>query len=111
MIKVVSCFLASVHGEFHEYTGGSSLFFAQSVLFFFSDFKCSSWSPHAEFGHTRQVSFQHPIKIYFGTNLYIVLWTRNIFLFRAYALLLIFSLLHIRCKIRQLPGGPEISSL
>ncbi|XP_042065415.1 protein VASCULAR ASSOCIATED DEATH 1, chloroplastic-like [Salvia splendens] len=32
------------------------------------DFKCSSWQPHEKFGHTRDVSFQHPIKIYFGAR-------------------------------------------
>lgn len=33
------------------------------------DFKCSPWQPHDQFGHTRDVSFQHPIKIYFGARL------------------------------------------
>ncbi|KAM7476259.1 hypothetical protein LguiB_023502 [Lonicera macranthoides] len=32
------------------------------------EFKCSSWYVHNEFGHARDVSFQHPIKIYFGTK-------------------------------------------
>lgn len=32
------------------------------------DFKCSPWSPHERFGHARDVSFQHPIKIYFGAR-------------------------------------------
>ncbi|KAL3613672.1 protein of unknown function (DUF4782) [Castilleja foliolosa] len=32
------------------------------------DFKCTSWQPHANFGHTRDVSFQHPIKLYFGAR-------------------------------------------
>ncbi|KAH0660906.1 hypothetical protein KY285_029505 [Solanum tuberosum] len=30
------------------------------------DFKCTQWRPHEEFGHTRNLSFQHPIKIYLG---------------------------------------------
>ncbi|KAJ8625951.1 hypothetical protein MRB53_019258 [Persea americana] len=30
------------------------------------DFKCTSWYEHEQFGHTRDVSFQHPIKIYLG---------------------------------------------
>ncbi|XP_044503062.1 protein VASCULAR ASSOCIATED DEATH 1, chloroplastic-like isoform X2 [Mangifera indica] len=30
------------------------------------EFRCASWKPHDEFGHARDVSFQHPIKIYFG---------------------------------------------
>ncbi|KAJ0051881.1 hypothetical protein Pint_00099 [Pistacia integerrima] len=33
-----------------------------------SEFRCSSWKPHDEFGHARDVSFQHPIKIYFGAK-------------------------------------------
>ncbi|XP_031277527.1 protein VASCULAR ASSOCIATED DEATH 1, chloroplastic isoform X1 [Pistacia vera] len=33
------------------------------------EFRCSSWKPHDEFGHARDVSFQHPIKIYFGAKL------------------------------------------
>ncbi|EPS59807.1 hypothetical protein M569_14997, partial [Genlisea aurea] len=30
------------------------------------DFKCTTWCPDKKFGHARDVSFQHPIKIYFG---------------------------------------------
>ncbi|XP_060673481.1 protein VASCULAR ASSOCIATED DEATH 1, chloroplastic isoform X2 [Ziziphus jujuba] len=32
------------------------------------EFRCSSWYPHDKFGHARDVSFQHPIKIYFGAK-------------------------------------------
>ncbi|KAG9144251.1 hypothetical protein Leryth_025141 [Lithospermum erythrorhizon] len=32
------------------------------------EFHCSSWSPHETFGHTRDISFQHPIKVYFGAR-------------------------------------------
>ncbi|XP_028092638.1 protein VASCULAR ASSOCIATED DEATH 1, chloroplastic isoform X2 [Camellia sinensis] len=32
------------------------------------EFRCSSWCPHEKFGHARDVSFQHPIKIYFGAK-------------------------------------------
>ncbi|XP_004308497.1 PREDICTED: protein VASCULAR ASSOCIATED DEATH 1, chloroplastic isoform X2 [Fragaria vesca subsp. vesca] len=32
------------------------------------DFRCTSWHPHEKFGHARDVSFQHPIKIYFGAK-------------------------------------------
>lgn len=35
----------------------------------FSDFKCTQWRPHEEFGHTRNLSFQHPIKIYLGVTM------------------------------------------
>ncbi|XP_042483039.1 protein VASCULAR ASSOCIATED DEATH 1, chloroplastic [Macadamia integrifolia] len=31
-------------------------------------FRCTSWSEHEQFGHTRDVSFQHPIKLYFGAR-------------------------------------------
>lgn len=33
------------------------------------DFKCTQWRPHEEFGHSRNLSFQHPIKIYLGAKL------------------------------------------
>uniref|UniRef100_A0A2P2KW37 Uncharacterized protein MANES_01G274600 n=1 Tax=Rhizophora mucronata TaxID=61149 RepID=A0A2P2KW37_RHIMU len=32
------------------------------------EFRCSSWYPHEKFGHARDISFQHPIKIYFGAK-------------------------------------------
>ncbi|XP_057981673.1 protein VASCULAR ASSOCIATED DEATH 1, chloroplastic isoform X2 [Malania oleifera] len=32
------------------------------------DFRCTSWCPHEKFGHVRDVSFRHPIKIYFGAR-------------------------------------------
>ncbi|KAI3693204.1 hypothetical protein L6452_33035 [Arctium lappa] len=32
------------------------------------DLKCTSWKPHDQFGYAREVSFQHPIKIYFGAR-------------------------------------------
>ncbi|XP_022770172.1 protein VASCULAR ASSOCIATED DEATH 1, chloroplastic-like isoform X3 [Durio zibethinus] len=32
------------------------------------EFRCSSWCPNDKFGHVRDVSFQHPIKIYFGAK-------------------------------------------
>ncbi|KAK9273162.1 hypothetical protein L1049_017969 [Liquidambar formosana] len=32
------------------------------------DFRCTSWYPHDKFGHARDVSFQHPIKLYFGAK-------------------------------------------
>ncbi|KAB2068952.1 hypothetical protein ES319_A08G064600v1, partial [Gossypium barbadense] len=33
------------------------------------EFSCSSWCPHDKFGHVRDVSFQHPIKLYSGMSL------------------------------------------
>ncbi|XP_052210962.1 protein VASCULAR ASSOCIATED DEATH 1, chloroplastic isoform X2 [Diospyros lotus] len=32
------------------------------------DFKCSLWYQHDRFGHARDVTFQHPIKIYLGAK-------------------------------------------
>ncbi|XP_062099291.1 protein VASCULAR ASSOCIATED DEATH 1, chloroplastic isoform X2 [Humulus lupulus] len=32
------------------------------------EFKCNSWYPHDKFGHARDVSFLHPIKLYFGAK-------------------------------------------
>lgn len=32
------------------------------------DFRCTSWLPHDKFGYTREKSFLHPIKIYFGAK-------------------------------------------
>ncbi|XVF22770.1 hypothetical protein REPUB_Repub12eG0199700 [Reevesia pubescens] len=32
------------------------------------EFRCSSWCPQDKFRHVRDVSFQHPIKIYFGAK-------------------------------------------
>ncbi|CAN0921874.1 Protein VASCULAR ASSOCIATED DEATH 1, chloroplastic [Linum grandiflorum] len=32
------------------------------------DFRCTSWKPDEKFGNVRNVSFMHPIKIYFGAR-------------------------------------------
>ncbi|KAI5647504.1 hypothetical protein M9H77_33509 [Catharanthus roseus] len=32
------------------------------------DFRCSKWRTHEKFGYTRDVSFQHPIKLYLGAK-------------------------------------------
>ncbi|KAB2595342.1 GRAM domain-containing protein 1A-like [Pyrus ussuriensis x Pyrus communis] len=32
------------------------------------ELKCTPWNPHDKFGFSRDVSFQHPIKIYFGAK-------------------------------------------
>lgn len=32
------------------------------------DFKCSLWHPHEKIGNARDVSFQHPIKLYLGAK-------------------------------------------
>lgn len=35
-----------------------------------ADFRCSSWYPRDNFGHARDMSFKHPIKLYLGNNLF-----------------------------------------
>ncbi|KAK7350448.1 hypothetical protein VNO77_09100 [Canavalia gladiata] len=32
------------------------------------DFTCASWSPQEKFGYARELSFQHPIKLYLGAK-------------------------------------------
>ena len=51
-------------------------------FFFLSDFKCNSWHPQEKFGYARELSFQHPIKIYLGMLL--------LLLFLMYYLVLLF---------------------
>lgn len=54
-----------------------SLFFSDAALPFLEsyhkkcgdkDLRCTSWKPHDQLGYAREVSFQHPIKIYFGAR-------------------------------------------
>ncbi|GLT51553.1 hypothetical protein SLA2020_249560 [Shorea laevis] len=54
-----------------------TLFFSDSAVNFIEafhkrcgdkEFRCSSWHPHDKFGHARDVSFQHPIKMYLGAK-------------------------------------------
>ncbi|XP_058104305.1 protein VASCULAR ASSOCIATED DEATH 1, chloroplastic-like isoform X2 [Magnolia sinica] len=54
-----------------------SLFFSDEAVDFVEtfhrkcgdkDFRCTKWYEHEQFGHARDVSFQHPIKIYFGAK-------------------------------------------
>ncbi|CAN1849527.1 Protein VASCULAR ASSOCIATED DEATH 1, chloroplastic [Linum perenne] len=35
------------------------------------DFRCTSWKSDEKFGHVRNLSFLHPIKIYFGTRFFL----------------------------------------
>lgn len=52
-----------------EYRGKSLNFLSALCLdgfMPFSELKCTPWHLHETFGHTRDVSFQHPIKLYFG---------------------------------------------
>jgi len=41
-------------------------FYFFTFYFLLSDFKCGSWHPQEKFGYARELSFQHPIKIYLG---------------------------------------------
>ncbi|CAM8943204.1 unnamed protein product [Rhodiola kirilowii] len=52
-----------------------------------TDFKCTEWCPSDKFGHVREVSFLHPIKIYLGR----------------------YHRIYLRCKVWQLQRNPEIS--
>ncbi|OAY62534.1 protein VASCULAR ASSOCIATED DEATH 1, chloroplastic [Manihot esculenta] len=54
-----------------------SLFFSDDAINFVEsfhkrcgdkEFRCSLWCPLEKSGHTRDVSFQHPIKLYFGAK-------------------------------------------
>ncbi|KAK4758625.1 hypothetical protein SAY87_019926 [Trapa incisa] len=54
-----------------------SLFFSDDAVDFMEsfhkrcgdkEFKCASWMPHDQYGHTRNVRFQHPIKLYLGAK-------------------------------------------
>lgn len=33
------------------------------------DFQCTPWRPHEQFGHARDLSFLHPVKVYIGAKL------------------------------------------
>lgn len=54
-----------------------ALFFSDDAFNFFEtyhqrcgdkDYTCTKWLPHKNFGHVRDVSFRHPIKLYFGAK-------------------------------------------
>lgn len=76
--KVAECFtkvaeakfLIKVEEFFNLYFSDNALNFIESFHKSCGDkeFRCSSWCPHDKFGHVRDVSFQHPIKIYFGAK-------------------------------------------
>ncbi|KAM1175321.1 hypothetical protein ACFX13_028408 [Malus domestica] len=56
--------------SFHRSCGDKGKFLERDeslYLVHYSELKCTPWKPH-EFGHSRDVSFQHPIKIYFGAK-------------------------------------------
>lgn len=63
-----------------------------SVLWL-SEFRCTSWSPHDKFGHARDKSFQHPIKLYFGMAMHINFVFVFIFIFP------VMNLMFLACSI------------
>ncbi|XWS77326.1 hypothetical protein CRYUN_Cryun01aG0251300 [Craigia yunnanensis] len=76
--KVAECFTKvaetnfpiKVEEFFNLYFSDNSVNFIESFHRRCGDkeFRCSSWCPHDKYGHVRDVSFQHPIKIYFGAK-------------------------------------------
>ncbi|GMI75806.1 VASCULAR ASSOCIATED DEATH1 [Hibiscus trionum] len=76
--KVAECFTKVAETKFPiKVEEFFNLFFSDNAVSFIEsfhrrcgdkEFRCSSWCPHEEFGHVRDVSFQHPIKIYFGAK-------------------------------------------
>ncbi|XWS35601.1 hypothetical protein CRYUN_Cryun20dG0011200 [Craigia yunnanensis] len=76
--KVPECFIKVAETKFPiKVEEFFNLYFSDNAVNFFEsfhrrcgdkEFRCSSWCPHDKFGHVRDVSFQHPIKIYFGAK-------------------------------------------
>ncbi|KAL2477877.1 Protein VASCULAR ASSOCIATED DEATH 1 [Forsythia ovata] len=65
-----SKFPIGVEEFFHLFVSDDSVSFQESFhgKCGDKDFKCTPWRPHEIYGHTRDVSFQHPIKLYFGAR-------------------------------------------
>ncbi|XP_022856453.1 protein VASCULAR ASSOCIATED DEATH 1, chloroplastic [Olea europaea var. sylvestris] len=65
-----SKFPIDVEEFFHLFVSDDSVSFQESFheKCGDKDFKCTSWRPHEIYGHTRDASFQHPIKLYFGAR-------------------------------------------
>ncbi|CAI9765146.1 unnamed protein product [Fraxinus pennsylvanica] len=65
-----SKFLIDVEEFFHLFVSDDGISFQESFheKCGDKDFKCTSWRPHEIYGHTRDASFQHPIKLYFGAR-------------------------------------------
>ncbi|XP_058221724.1 protein VASCULAR ASSOCIATED DEATH 1, chloroplastic isoform X3 [Rhododendron vialii] len=76
--KVPDCFTKVAESKFpirvEEFF---NLFFSDDAVDFLEsfhrscgdkDFRCSSWYPHDNFGHARDTSFKHPIKLYLGAK-------------------------------------------
>ncbi|RWW05098.1 hypothetical protein GW17_00031646 [Ensete ventricosum] len=60
--------------DFHTRGGDKVILYVHA-----SDFQCTSWHRHEQFGYTRNVSFLHPVKVYLGMvlNLGTVRRSRN----------------------------------
>ncbi|XP_011621202.1 protein VASCULAR ASSOCIATED DEATH 1, chloroplastic isoform X2 [Amborella trichopoda] len=65
-----SKFSISVEQFFQHFFSNSAVGFVEAFHNRCGDknFKCTSWYEHEQFGHARDFSFQHPIKIYFGAK-------------------------------------------
>ncbi|KAI8545481.1 hypothetical protein RHMOL_Rhmol07G0043200 [Rhododendron molle] len=76
--KVPDCFTKVAESKFpitvEEFF---NLFFSDDAVDFLEsfhrscgdkEFRCSSWYPHDNFGHARDTSFKHPIKLYLGAK-------------------------------------------
>ncbi|XP_010544358.1 PREDICTED: protein VASCULAR ASSOCIATED DEATH 1, chloroplastic isoform X2 [Tarenaya hassleriana] len=63
-------FLVSVEEFFSLFFSDDAVDFVESFHKNCGDkeFRCTSWQSHERLGHSRSVSFQHPIKIYFGAK-------------------------------------------
>ncbi|XP_031483128.1 protein VASCULAR ASSOCIATED DEATH 1, chloroplastic isoform X2 [Nymphaea colorata] len=59
--------VASAHIGIYILNGGKRWGW-RLVIIDLSDFQCDPWYRHQQFGHVRNVSFQHPIKLYLGAK-------------------------------------------
>ncbi|XP_022144576.1 protein VASCULAR ASSOCIATED DEATH 1, chloroplastic isoform X2 [Momordica charantia] len=76
--KVPDCFTKVAESKFPiQVEDFFSFYFSDDAINFLSsyheqcgdkEFKCSPWRPDDIFGHTRHLSFKHPIKLYFGAK-------------------------------------------
>ncbi|KAL1802374.1 hypothetical protein ACET3Z_031021 [Daucus carota] len=76
--KVPECYTMVAEGKFPlEVDEFFNLFLSDNALDFLESYhnkcgdkelKCSPWRPHEKYGHARDVSFKHPIKIYLGAR-------------------------------------------
>uniref|UniRef100_A0A175YDZ2 VASt domain-containing protein n=1 Tax=Daucus carota subsp. sativus TaxID=79200 RepID=A0A175YDZ2_DAUCS len=77
-LQVPECYTMVAEGKFPlEVDEFFNLFLSDNALDFLESYhnkcgdkelKCSPWRPHEKYGHARDVSFKHPIKIYLGAR-------------------------------------------